>query len=186
MVYHGIVNMKECTFLVKLISSHKWHPSSYVQIQRTLCIQPNRVPVKQKNYLTGKNVVSPVRLKSEWLGSHTLGIDNTTAMIFINYSGTAVRIKKETVVRKAEVYAEICQEEKNPSLIRNNQTSVQVDDLPEHLIELCYRSTHKLNDKEKCRVNQLQVEYQDIFFKHDSDFGCLTSVTQLLISNLKA
>lgn len=70
-------------------------------------------------------------------------------MIFINYSGTAVRIKKETVVRKAEVYAEICQEEKNPSLIRNNQTSVQVDDLPEHLIELCYRSTHKLNDKEK-------------------------------------
>lgn len=47
-VYHGIFNIKECTislenntFPVNLISGHKGHPSSYVQIQRTPCIQPN-------------------------------------------------------------------------------------------------------------------------------------------------
>lgn len=34
-----------------------------------------------------------------------------------------------------------------------------------------YRSTPKLNDKEKCRVKQLLVEYHEIFFKHDLDLG---------------
>lgn len=155
-VYYGIANIKECTislenstFPVKLIQGHKGHLRSYVQTRRTMCIQPNisqtkvRVPVQLKNHLTGENVVSPVRLKSERLGSHTLGSGNTTAMIFINDSGTALKI------REAGVYAEIYQEEESPSAFRKNQASVQVGKLPEHLIELYYRATPELNDREK-------------------------------------
>lgn len=98
-------------------------------------------------------------------------------MIFINDSGTEVKINEGTVVREAEVQAEICQEEESPSFNRNKQTSVQVDDLPEHLAEQYYRSTPELNNREKCRVNYLQVEYHDTFSKHDLDLGWLTSVT---------
>lgn len=83
-------------------------------------------------------------------------------MIFINDSGAAVKIEEGFVVGEAEVYAEICQEE-SPSLIRNNHTYVQDDELPEHLPEMYYRSTPKLNDREKCRVNLSLVEYHDIF-----------------------
>uniref|UniRef100_A0A8W8IJN6 Peptidase A2 domain-containing protein n=1 Tax=Magallana gigas TaxID=29159 RepID=A0A8W8IJN6_MAGGI len=147
--YHGIVNIKECTislenntFPVKLISDLKQHPNSYVRIQRTMCVQPNtivRIPVQLENHLTGKYVVSPVRLK---LGSHTLGRGNTTAMSFINDSSTAVKFKEGTVVGEAEAYAEICQEEESPVLIRKLQTSSQVDDeLPEHLTDLYNRSS---------------------------------------------
>lgn len=186
--YHGIVNIKECTislenntFPVKLISDLKQHPNSYVRIQRTMCVQPNtivRIAVQLENHLTGEYVVSPVRLKSGLLGSHTLGRGNTTAMSFINDSSTAVKIKEGTVVGEAEAYAEICQEEESPVLIRKLQTSAQVDDeLPEHLTDLYNRSTPELNDREKCRVKQLLVEYHDIFSKHDLDLGCLTSVT---------
>lgn len=99
-VYHGVINIKECTislenntFPLKLISDLKQHPNSYVQIQRTMCIQPNTiviVPVQLENHLSGEYVVSPVRLNSELLGSHTLGRGNTTAKSFMNDSSTAV------------------------------------------------------------------------------------------------
>lgn len=84
-------------------------------------------------------------------------------MIFINDFGAAVKIKEGFVVAEAEVYAEICQEEESPSLIRNNHTYVQDDELPDNLTEMYYRSTPKLNDREKCRVNLSLVEYHDIF-----------------------
>lgn len=186
--YHGIVNIKECTislgnntFPVKLSkASQKGHPSSCARIQKTPCIQRNtivRVPVQLENRLTGEYVVSPVRLNSELLGSHTLGRGNTTAMGFINDSITAVKIKEGTVVGEAEAYAEICHEEESPFLIRKHQTSAQVDDkLPQHLTDLYNRLTPELDDREKCCVNQLLVEYHDIFSKHDLDLGCLTSV----------
>lgn len=84
-------------------------------------------------------------------------------MIFINDSGAAVKIKEGFVVAEAEVYAEIWQEEESPSLIRNNHTYVQDDELSDNLTEMYYRSTPKLNDREKCCVNLSLVEYHDIF-----------------------
>lgn len=87
-IYHGIFNSMECTislenntFPVKLISGHEGHPCSDVQIERTLCIQPNiKVPVQLENHLTRENVVFSVRLKLELLGFHTLRRGNTTAI----------------------------------------------------------------------------------------------------------
>lgn len=103
---------------------------------------------------------------------------NTTALIFINDYGTAVKIKEGTVVGEAAVYAEICQEEKNLILTRKHQTSAKVNGkLPEHLIDLYSSSTPELNDREECRAKQLLVEYHDIFSKHDLDLGCLSSVS---------
>uniref|UniRef100_K1QWL7 Uncharacterized protein n=1 Tax=Magallana gigas TaxID=29159 RepID=K1QWL7_MAGGI len=97
----------------QLISGHKGHPSSYVQIKRTLCIEPN-----------------------------------TTAMISINDTGIAVKTKEGNVGGESKVFADIFQEEESPSLIRNNQTSVRVDKIPEHLNKLYFRSTHELNYRE--------------------------------------
>lgn len=128
--------------------------------------------------MTGEYGVSPVRLNLELLGSYTLGRGNITAMNFINDSSTAVRIEEGTIVEETEAYAEICHEEESPILIRKHQTSAQVDDeLLEHLTDLYNRSTPALNDREKCRIKQLLVEYHDIFSKHDLDLDCLTSVT---------
>lgn len=89
-----------------------------------------------------------------------------------------MKIKEETAVGEAEMYADNRQEEESPLLITEHQTSVQVNhELPEHLTDLYNRSTPELNDREKCRVEQLLVEYHDIFSKHDLDLGCLTPVT---------
>lgn len=183
--YHEIVNIKECTislgnntFPVKLNKwSQKGHP--LMPGYRKQCVfseTPVRVPVQLENRLTCEYVVSPVRLKSELLGSHTLGRGNTTAMGFKNDSITAVKIKEGIVVGVAEAYAEICQEE-SPILIRKQKTSAQVDDeLQEHLTDLYNRSIPELDDRERCCVKQLLEEYHDLLSKHDLDLGCLTSV----------
>lgn len=83
-----------------------------------------------------------------------------------------MKIKEETAVGEAEMYADNRQEEESPLLITEHQTSVQVNhELPEHLTDLYNRSTPGLNGREKCRVKQLLVEYNDIFSKHDLDLG---------------
>ena len=47
--------------------------------------------------------------------------------------------------------------------------------LPEHLTDLCARSGKGLTGKEREELQQLLVEYGDVFAAHDLDLGCFNA-----------
>jgi hypothetical protein len=73
---------------------------------------------------------------------------------------------------------EVLAEPKSDSNIRQSTISTDKhnnEELPPYLIELFSKSSKNL--KQKLKLKQVLLEYQDVVSKHDLDLGCLTLVT---------
>ena len=130
----------------------------------------------------------------------------TCKIRLLNPFPTAVSIKQDTVVGKAEPIVgkprilfkkETEDEEENYSKVKNNSLGIknkhvksrlryrhnqrgekrQVSNAPEHLKDLFQRSTTNLSESEKERVANLLSKYQDTFSRNEWDIG-VTNLTE--------
>lgn len=69
------------------------------------------------------------------------------------------------------------------SRVRKFSTTDQ--EIPEHLVDLFKRSTTDIADSEKKLLEQLLIDYADVFAAHDLDLGCFTAVQhEILIEDV--